>query len=145
MFSSVSADRRHCLLAFPLPGASAGPRDFLLYISTPADKGDFSVDREDARGVRGFLIQEVGELKGKTTIVSGQIRARSVWLKPHLHRLDLRLSCEDGTTIRGRAIVRDNREELRNFKHRHAADILLLEPAAQSTETLAPETTPRKP
>ena len=133
------------MLAFPLPGANEGPRDFLLYISAPADNGDFSIDSKDARAVRGFLIQEVGELKGKTIISSGQIQVRRVWLEPHLHRLDLRLRCEDDTTIQGRAIVRDNREELRNFKHRHAADILLLEPAAQSTETLAPETKTRGP
>ncbi len=128
-FCASDAGRRNCLLAFPLPAAQDGPRDFLLYVSAPAGEGQFHVDPESSAGARGFFIQAVGDLKGKTTFTGGTIEVSGVWLRPGWRRLDLALRCDDGTEINGRAFLQEMPAEVQAFERRYAGDIALLTPA----------------
>lgn len=143
-FSTVDSGRRNCLLAFPLPRAKDGPRDFLLYLSAPNDRGRFHVNPEHPASVRGFLVQAVGDLKGKTTLTDGTIAVRGVWLKPRWLRLDLALRCDDGAAISGRVFLQDAPAEVHSFERQYAADIALLMPGtSQPTESKA-GTDPRR-
>jgi hypothetical protein len=129
-FHAGADDRQSYLLAFPLPGVKDGPRDFLLYLSAPAGEGRFLVAPESPDGVRGFMIQVVGELRGKATLASGQVRISRPWLQPNRIRLDLAVYCEDGTEITGQAPTQFASTELKTFERRYAADVALLTPAS---------------
>jgi hypothetical protein len=129
---TAEGGRQTCLLAFPLPRAQVGTRAWVLYISAPDGLGTRTVER-DAAGtetggntVRGFLIQEVGDLAGRTDFAAGTVRFRGVWLAPHRRMVELDLRCEDGTEIRGRALLDDAASEVHAFERQYAADIGLL-------------------
>jgi len=126
------------LLGFRRPGQSDGPFDFLIYISAPAGTGAFEVDSDRPEGVRGFLIQEVGLLRGKTPFSGGRICVRPLWLLPGRQELELSLQCADGTVVTGRAIAERSAGPVRLFERKKAADVMLLtsspEPAGDSAE-----------
>jgi len=144
-FSSMDAQRRTCVLAFPRPGADDGLRDFLIYISLPAGLGVTTVDPADPATARGFLIQKVGHLKGKVPFTSGTVRCRKVLLKGALRRLGLDVRGEDGTHIVGTAFVEADRREVRTFERRYAADVSLLGPPSSQPTRPDGETAPRPP
>ncbi len=153
-YRTVEGGRQTCLVALPLPRAQAGIRAWVLYISAPDGLGTMTVARDAAGtetgsdsagtepgtdvvgtetgryGVRGFLIQEVGELAGRTDVVAGTARFGDVWLAPQWRLVELNLRCEDGTEIRGRTIVRNSTSrydgvasEVHAFERQYAADI----------------------
>jgi len=144
-FSSVDAQRRTCVLAFPRPGADDGLRDFLIYLSLPAGLGVTTVDPADPAAARGFLIQKVGHLKGKVTFTSGTVGCRKVFLKGALRRLELDVHGEDGTHIVGTAFVEADARELRTFERRYAADVSLLGPPSSQPARPDGDTAPRPP
>lgn len=122
-FHALEGDRRACFLGFPLPGAKDGPRTFVLYVSSPDELGELSVDPDDPQGVQGFLIQELGHLAGRTDFVSGTVRYRKVWLRRNLCRLEVDVRCADGTEITGQACLERKPREMRAFERRFAADV----------------------
>lgn len=126
-----------CLLAFPLPGAKGGPRAFVVYLRGPDRPGLLPVDTDNPDAVQGFLIQELGNLAGRTDFVAGAVRLRGVWLAPARRRLDINVRCADGTELRGEAVVEVNGPEVRAFELKHAGDLALLERPDEST-TSAP-------
>jgi len=128
------------LLAFPRPSAPDGPRDFLLYVSTPARDGTIALASE---GGRGFLIQAVGTLAGKATFAEGSVRVRPLWFAPEWRRLELNVRCDDQTEIRGGALVKHVPAELRSLQRRYAADIALLETATTAPADASAPTEPR--
>ena len=144
-FSSVDAQRRTCLLAFPRPDADDGLRDFLIYVSLPAGLGVTTVDPADSAAARGFLIQKVGHLKGKVAFTSGTIRCRKVLLKGALRRLELDVYGEDGTHIVGTAFIEADAREVRTFERRYAADVSLLGPPSSQFARPDEETAARPP
>ena len=144
-FSSVDAQRRTCLLAFPRPDADDGLRDFLIYVSLPAGLGVTTVDPADPAAARGFLIQKVGHLKGKVAFTSGTVRCRKVLLKGALRRLELDVRGEDGTHIVGAAFVEADAREVRTFERRYAADVSLLGPPSSHPARPDGETAARPP
>ena len=131
-YHTAEGGRQTCLLAFPLPRAQVGTRAWVLYISAPDGLGTRTLERDTAgtetggNAVRGFLIQEVGDLAGRTDFAAGTVRFRGVWLAPHRRIVELDLRCEDGTEIRGRALLDDVASEVHAFERQHAADIGLL-------------------
>lgn len=125
-FCATHAGRRSYLLAFPLPGAEDGPRDFLMYLSTPDARGRWRVDPDSPEAVRGFMIQGVGRLAGKTCFTGGTVRCRKVWFAPRLCRLDFDVRCDDRTRITGTAYVESAAQEVHIFEQRYAADLALL-------------------
>jgi hypothetical protein len=144
-FSSMDAQRRICLLAFPRPDADDGLRDFLIYLSLPAGLGATTVDPADPAAARGFLIQKVGHLRGKVALTSGTVRCRKVLLNGALRRLELDVCGEDGTHVVGRAFVEAAPREVRTFERRYAADVSLLGPASSQPARPEGQTAPRPP
>lgn len=115
--------RRHYVLAFPLPGAADGPRDFVAYLSAPTGEGTYPVNEHGPAGVQGFLIQAVGALRGKTILTGGEVRIRPIWFARAKRKLDLDVLCGDGTHIEGTAVVSPDAAEWRAFRRRYAADL----------------------
>jgi hypothetical protein len=139
---AVSGDQQACLLTFPLPGAADGPRAFIIYLVAPSRLGKLMVDPDDRGPVRGFLIQEVGALAGRSDLAAGTVSFRKVLLAPHLRRLDIDVRTEDGAEIKGRAIVEDLPREVHSFEREFAADIAGLSPTESQPASEAP-TRPR--
>lgn len=123
---AAAGGRQSCVLTFPLPGAERGPRAFVLYLSAPDRCGDLAVDPADPAAVRGFLIQELGALAGRTDCIAGAVRCRPVWLRPDLRQLELDLRCADGTGIRGSAVLAEAPPAVQRIERQLAADIELL-------------------
>lgn len=122
---ALSGGTRECVLEFPSPGAIDGVRDFRVYLALPAGEGVHELAAQGA-GARGFLIQEVGRLRGKAIFTLGQVRVSSVTLQRGLWRLDLNLETNDGARLSGRAYVRERPDALRQFQRRFAGDIAAL-------------------
>lgn len=140
--------RRFVLLAYPLPGARDGPRDFLVFLSAPEDDGELTVDPDDPSAVRGFLIQVVGQLRGKTLFRSGSLSVRRRFLERARRELTLDLQCADGTQLTGRALIDPDPRELRAFQRRFAGDVQKLappetQPASSEPAELPAETAER--
>jgi hypothetical protein len=113
------------LLSFPLPGTSDGPRDFHVFLALPDREGEIRVG-SDPDGVRGFLIQEVGLLRGKSRITGGRVLVNRPWNDPDVRELELDLRCEDDTLILGTASARPSASEIATFERKRAADIAAL-------------------
>jgi hypothetical protein len=145
-YHARAGDRQTCLLEFRLPGAAAGVRAFVLYVSAPDRLGTLAVKPEDPQAVRGFLIQEVGQRAGRTDLIAGTVCVRDVWLTPRFRKVDLNMRCEDGTEIEGHALVEGAASEVRAFERQYAADIRLLAPAESQPagEPGAPAPTARR-
>jgi hypothetical protein len=141
-YHTGSGDQQACLLTFPLPGAVDGPRAFIIYLAAPSRPGKLAVAPDDPEGVRGFLIQEVGALAGRSDLVAGTVSFREVLLSPHLRRLDIDVRTEDGAEIAGRAVLEELPREVQAFEREFAADIARLSPA-QSQPASEEPTRPR--
>jgi hypothetical protein len=132
------------LLQFPLPGAVNGFRAFHVYLSTPDAQGDFEIGRREAGG---FLVQEVGDLKGKVVFESGSIRVRRPWLRPHRRRVDVDLAAGSGFRLSGAVDVSQGDIEIRGFARDFAGDVAALRGpavASQPSEPVWSEETSRR-
>ncbi len=126
---------RRVLMAFPLPGAIAGNRHFLLYLRLPGTTTMTRVGpRRDGQIVGGFFIQTRGKSAGITRIVDGTITAEDVafggdkWCKGFFD-----LTTDDGTHLDGSYRAKRARFRIRDFEeesHRADVDALLTESAA---------------
>jgi len=125
-----------CALTFGLPGHKGGVRAFVLYVTGPSDLKPPRVASDEQGAVRGFLIQEVGNLAGRTDFVAGEVRCRKLFLRKRLWQLDFDVRCEDGTRITGRARVGEDPRAVRAIERAFAADIssLASRTAEPSTE-----------
>ncbi len=121
--------RQRWLLAFPLPGAEDGPRDFLIYLILDEPLGEQAVA---PGGVRGFLVQTVGALRGRTDFSGGTVRARKAALRPARRVVSLNLTCADGTHVVADATLEPAPHELYAFESEYAADVESLAEAAAS-------------
>jgi hypothetical protein len=142
-YYAAGTGRQHCLLAFPRPTSQHGTRDFLIYFDAPDGTGITPVDRENLEAVRGFLIQLVGDLRGKCAVAEGTVRVHDVLLRPRLRRIDLDLHCDDDTRITGKAYVEHAPHELNTFQRRYALDVAALSSTARLTQTSDAGTEPR--
>jgi hypothetical protein len=127
-FHAGDGQRDAYALAFPLPGSIGGPRAFVIYISVP-DRGNLQVDPLAPDGVKGFFVQELGALSGRSDFVSGSLRSRPVLFAPRFRRLDLNIRCDDGTEITGQAVVEEVPRQVWAFEREFAADIASLSAA----------------
>jgi len=134
-FYAQDGERREMLLAFPLPHARTGPRDFLLYLSAPADRDEVRIAAQDGGATYGFLIQEVGRMKGRTNLRSGAVSIDTPLLRRRALDVEFDVTGEDGTRIVGRARLAPDDRELRAFRDRFRADI---EIARRGQPTSAP-------
>jgi hypothetical protein len=130
----TSGDEQTCLLMSALPNALRGPRAFVLYFRGPNVTGRVPVDPNQSVAVRGFLVQEVGALAGRTDFAAGSVTYRDVPFRPGWRNLVLDVRCEDGTEIRGKVIAESGPAEVRAYERRHAPDVATLSPATQPAE-----------
>ena len=127
-YHAAAGDTQNCVLAFPLPGAADGPRAFVLYIAAPNRTGKIAVVPHDPQGARGFLIQELGALAGRSDFASGTVRYRRVPLAPRMRQLDVDIRTQDGATISGRAYLEDSVPAVESFEREFSADVASLTP-----------------
>jgi hypothetical protein len=125
-YHASSGDTQTCVLAFPLPGAVEGPRAFVVYISSPNRTGRIAVAPHDPQGARGFLIQELGALAGRSDFAEGTVRYRKVPLAPRLRRLDVSVRTQDGAEITGQAILDESPTGVESFEREFPADVASL-------------------
>ncbi len=135
VYHRVADKRRTCVLTFPLPGAVSGPRAFVVYLCGPEKQGQSAVDPKDPTAVRGFLIQEVGALAGRTDFAEGWLRWQKVPLAPRLARVELNLRTEDGAQLVGRIVTEEFSAGVQSFEREFAGDVASLAgPASQPAE-----------
>jgi hypothetical protein len=138
----ASGDVQTSVLPFPLPGAADGPRTFVVYVTSPNRVGKIAITPHDAQGARGFLIQELGALAGRSDFSEGTVRYQKVLLAPHLRRLELSVRTEDGAEITGRAIVEESPRAVETIEREFAADVAGLAPPADEEAGTSDESEP---
>lgn len=142
-FHAPDGGRRSYLLAFSFPGSRSGPRVYMVYLNVPDRRGEWLVSSGPGDGARGFLIQDVGKLRGKAVLDSGMVRVSPVPLRPLQREIALDVVCSDGTRLRGKALAEIDPQEVRAFEHRYAADVArLAPPASQPAEGEEPRDEP---
>lgn len=127
-FTARQDDRRLCLADCSLPGSVDGPRDFRLFVIFPGNVESAEVGRGPG-SARGFFLQKVGRLRGKTEFASGSVKLSTGRLNRNQHEIDLDVECADGTKIIGKARLRVSDDELRIFLMQHAGDVAALDAA----------------
>jgi hypothetical protein len=142
-FSAMGDGHCRCLLGFPSPGSDDGTRDFHVYLTFPDVDRALVLARDEPDGARGFLIQEIGLLRGKTEFTDGTVRCRRVFLYPRLRRLDLDVRCADGASVSGKAYVEIDEREMHRFEQDFAADVKRFSPAEGEPEGIGQPTAPR--
>ncbi|MFN0136578.1 MAG: hypothetical protein ACKVS9_10740 [Phycisphaerae bacterium] len=142
--AGTGAGTQQVLLDFPLPQSVSGPRDFRVFLALPEREGVLPIDPAQPEAGRGFLIQEVGQLRGKTVFSSGTVELTRPLLGGDAWLLKLDVRCEDGTKVAGKATVRPENQELSAFRQAYAADIQLLSPQTQPAHESPTGTLPRQ-
>ncbi len=127
-FTARQDDRRLCLADCSLPGSVDGPRDFRVFVILPASVEAAEVGRGTG-AARGFFLQKVGRLRGKTEFASGKVKLRTGRFNKNQHEIELEVECADGTKISGTAKLRASDDELRVFLMQHAGDVAALDAA----------------
>jgi hypothetical protein len=125
-YHAGAGDTQTSVMAFPLPGAVAGPRAFVMYLVSPNRTGRIAVTPHDPQGARGFLIQELGALAGRSDFAEGTVRYRPVPLAPRMRQLDLNVRTQDGAEIRGRAYLEESATGVESFEREFSADVASL-------------------
>lgn len=128
-YYAVADGRQRLLLTFALPGAQAGARAYVVYLTAPEQDGAVAAD-----AARGFFLQEFGALAGRCEIVGGELRVRRPAFQPRVRELRLKLRCDDGTELSGAAQLQESSDELRIFERRYAADVARLDPTSQPAD-----------
>ncbi len=116
------------LAEFPLPGAATGRPMYLLYLRWPAGARELTAAGESAAGVRGFLIQTRDRYAGKASVVAGKVVVSGTSQSGKApRRLDVELTCEDGTRVVGHLLAWRDDYYLSCFEtHRRPADVQAL-------------------
>lgn len=129
-FTARQDDRRLCLADFTLPGAVDGPRDFRVFVILPGSADSAEIGHGES-AARGFFLQKVGRLRGKTEFTSGSVQLSTSRLNPRQRQLRLvDVQCADGTRLDGIAGLRESEDELRVFLLQHAGDVAALDSGA---------------
>jgi hypothetical protein len=114
---------RVIVASFSRPGSVDGSRDFVLYLVAPPREGVLLAGATPESSVRGFLIQTVGTLRGKTGVTDGRLSIRSMpWPRRERYELSFSLFCEDGASIVGRLTAQESVAEAQRFERCFAAD-----------------------
>jgi hypothetical protein len=139
-YYATSDHQQTSVLTFPLPGAVAGPRAFVLYLTGPNRSGTVGVAPDDPQSARGFLIQELGKLAGRSDFASGTLSYRDVPFRHRLRHLKVDLRTEDGAVITGAATLEESPKAVESIEREFAGDVASLQrlPTAEPAE--APDT-----
>jgi len=116
-----------CVLGFPLPGRDR-PRAFVVYLDLPRAGATVRLHPTDADAGRGLLIQEVGQLAGRTDFSGGWARIRPDRLVRGRYRIELHAYGPCGVVLRGAAEAAEAPRLVRAFEREYAADVAALGP-----------------
>lgn len=122
--------RDRYLLLFPLPGATGGDEQFVLYVRAATGQGERGCGPLLPAAPRfdGFFIQTRGDRPGLTNFMSGIVAVKGgAFGGKNRRRLELQIQCEDGTVLMGKSKVEYDRFRLRDFEDRHLGDIAVLD------------------
>jgi hypothetical protein len=113
------------LAEFPLPGSSQGDPIYLLYIRIAVSEPGEPIIDIGRRPIRGFLIQTQGQYQGREDINGGQLALSGHSMSADAsRRLELNLTCEFGSRIRGTLKARRDDAVLEEFEtQRRAGDV----------------------
>ena len=143
--SIAEIEGRGCVLvALPLPGAKDGPTAYRLFVSAPSLIGEHPVTATPD-GARGFLIQSIGALAGKSPIASGMVRFSTPWLSKGGTRFEFDLRCEDDATIKGATFANSDAAAIRRFIQEYSGDVAALRTDSTPTSNPTSETQLRVP
>ncbi len=137
-----AGDTQTSVLAFPLPGAVEGPRAFVMYLSSPNRTGRVAVAPHDPQGARGFLIQELGALAGRSDFAEGTVRYRRVLLAPRMRQLDVSIRTQDGAEISGQAFLEESPTGVESFEREFSADVASLSTSQPAPSSSADDSGP---
>lgn len=132
VFVADRGERRHVVVHLPLPGEADGPPAYHVYLDAP--QGRSIVHPTQAGLTRGFLIQTVGDRKGKSALRSGTLHEADVFWSPRTRRFVLDATTDDGTRIVAKLTARIAPSEVASFEQRRAADVALLNPSPSGSE-----------
>lgn len=132
-YLSETDGQRRVVAEYPLPGSFAGPRAFVLFLDMPRSSQSIPIAPGNG-AARGFLVQEVGELAGKSALVGGSVMCLPVFMSENSHELRIDANCEDGTRLSGTITTRLDDARIRQFRTQFAGDIAALERPAIATD-----------
>jgi hypothetical protein len=130
--------RQQLVATFPLPGAQTGPRTFVLYLDVPAEENPASIGIGPA-SARGFLAQEVGQLKGTYIFDEGRVEISKLPFQPNWCTATLDLRTERGARLRGKATFERSQRDVRRLSRPIASAIEALVPDPTVSDTAAAE------
>lgn len=129
-----SGERRQLVATFPLPGSQVGPRTFVLYLDVPVGENPASIGNGPA-AARGFLVQEVGQLRGTQVFDEGRVELSTLPLQPNWCAATLDLRTERGARLRGKATFERSQGDVRRLARAIASDIEALASAPLESES----------
>lgn len=137
---STEGDEQLATLSFALPGAVDGPRAFVIYLSAPIGTRPHQVVPQERSSARGFIIQEVGKLAGRSDFADGTVRISDAFFRPRARHLELDVRTADGARLVGSATLEFDARQVAAIRREFAADIAtLLPPAPESDEPPGPQ------
>ncbi len=118
----------HILVRFPLPGATSGRPNYIVYLHvpdpSPGEPTTFPLGKTSP--ARGFFVQRAGEGRGRELIVGGFVELKQ--LSDRRWFLRLTADGELGTQILGTATLTRRDLDVRDYVERHhsgdVADLL---------------------
>lgn len=115
---------------FPLPGATVGEENYLLYLRWPDGRRIVPCDLDAHFRAVGFFIQLRGRHAGLTPLAEGYLTVKGSSQGPRAtRRLEIDVTCEDGTRLRGELLARRNDWAVARFERRERpADVRNLPP-----------------
>ncbi len=127
-FYSIEGNEQIAALTFSLPGAVAGPRAFVIYVTSPLGTHARTIVPQDAATARGFIIQEIGKLAGRSDFTDGNVQFRNLPFVPQARRLNLDVRTADGARLVGSAVLEYDSRAVAALRREFAADIATLRP-----------------
>lgn len=124
------------LAEFPLPGAVSGRPTYLLYLRVPMIASAETRPAGNPQAVRGFLIQTQGRNAGLEILKSANVSVKGRSMASDAPReLEVELTFEGNTTLKGRLNAKRNDRHLKHFEtRRRPADVQALLESPKSGE-----------
>jgi len=133
--AGVERDGRFvCVIGFPPPGRER-PRAFVVYLDLPRGGATVRLHPAEPDAGRGLLIQEVGQLAGRTDFIGGWASAKPDVLIPGRYRVALHALGPGDVVLRGEVEVRAAPRLVRAFERQYAADVATLGPPRSDEAT----------
>lgn len=97
-----------------------------MYLTAPNTLGTIAVDPNADDAAHGFLIQEVGALKGRSDFATGAVTVTAPRHQPRVRRLALDVQTDDGARIVGTARLEILPKAVEALEREFAGDVAQL-------------------